>query len=99
MSSPSGQQEAVMAGISTTEASQAVPVGPPPPFDPELAPALAAMSSRGGMTLSLELIPAIRQAPSPFPVPTLEDLRRGGAFEVSERLVPGLSGAPDVSLL
>ena len=88
-----------MAGISTTEASRAVPVGPPPPFDPELAPALAAMSSRGGMALSLELIPAIRQAPSPFPVPTLEDLRRGGAFEVSERLVPGLSGAPDVSLL
>ena len=88
-----------MAGISMSDASQAVPVGPPPPFDPELEPALEAMSSRGGMVLSLELIPAIRQAPSPFPVPTVEELRRGGAFEVSERLVPGPEGAPEISLL
>jgi acetyl esterase/lipase len=51
------------------------------------------------MVLSLELIPAIRQAPSPFPVPTLDDLGRGGAFAVSERLVPGPAGAPEVSLL
>jgi acetyl esterase/lipase len=93
------EEEAVVAGISITDASQAVPVGPPPPFDPELEPALAAMSSRGGMVLSLELIPAIRRAPSPFPVPTLEELRRGGAFEVSERLVPGPAGAPEISLL
>jgi len=88
-----------MAGISISDASQAVPVGPPPPFDPELEPALAAMSSRGGMMLSLELIPAIRRAPSPFPVPTLAELERGGAFEVSERLVPGPAGAPEISLL
>ena len=93
------EEEAVVAGISITDASQAVPVGPPPPFDPELEPALAAMSSRGGMVLSLELIPAIRRAPSPFPAPTLEELRRGGAFEVSERLVPGPAGAPEISLL
>jgi acetyl esterase/lipase len=89
----------VVAGISISDASQAVPVGPPPPFDPELEPALAELSSRGGMVLSMEMIPAIRQAPSPFPVPTLADLERGGAFEVSERLVPGPAGAPDVSLL
>jgi acetyl esterase/lipase len=89
----------MLTGISATDASQAAPVGPPPPFDLELQPALAAMSSRGGIVLTLDQIPAIRQAPSPFPVPTLEDLRRGGAFEVSERLVPGPSGAPDVSLL
>ena len=88
-----------MAGISTSEASQAVPVGPPPPFDPELEPALAAMSSRGGLVLSLEALPEIRQAPPLYPVPTLEDLRRGGAFEVSERSVPGPAGAPDISLL
>jgi acetyl esterase/lipase len=93
------EEEAVVAGISISDASQAVPVGPPPPFDPELEPAMAELSSRGGMVLSLELIPAIRQAPSPFPVPTLEDLERGGAFEVSERVVPGPAGAPDVSLL
>ncbi|MGD0702626.1 MAG: alpha/beta hydrolase [Trebonia sp.] len=88
-----------MAGIPTTDASLTVPVGPPPPFDPELRPALAALSSRGGLVLSLEAIPAIRQAPSPFPVPTLGELRRDGAFAVSERSVPGPDGAPDVSLL
>ena len=89
-----------MAGISITDASRAVPVGPPPPFDPELEPALAAMSSRGGMVLSLELIPAIRQAPSPFPVPTLEDLRaRRRVRSVRSGSVPGPAGAPDISLL
>lgn len=33
------------------------------------------------------------------PSPTDEDLRRGGAFDVEERLVPGPPDAPDVSLL
>jgi acetyl esterase/lipase len=79
--------------------SAAVQVGPPPPFDPELLPALVAMAELGRPEFTLEMIPAIRQAPSPFPVPTDEDLRRGGAFEVTERLVPGPAGAPDVSLL
>jgi acetyl esterase/lipase len=93
------EEEAVVAGILSTDASQAALVGPPPPFDPELQPALDAMSSRGGLVLSLELIPAIRQAPSPFPVPTIEELRSSGAFDVSVRLVPGPAGAPDISLL
>ena len=91
-----------MAGISTAEESAesgAVLVGPPPPFDPELLPAMAAMAQTDGPAFTLEMIPAIRRAPSAFPVPTLEDLRRGGAFEVTERLVPGPAGAPDVSLL
>jgi acetyl esterase/lipase len=86
--------------VSTREASEAVPVGPPVPFDPELAPALEAMvAGNGRPAFTLEMIPAIRQAPSPFPVPTLEDLRGGGAFEVSERVVPGPAGAPNISLL
>ena len=91
-----------MAGISgagESAESGAVVVGPPPPFDPELLPALEAMAGARGPAFTLEMIPAIRSAPSPFPVPTLEDLRRGGAFEVTERLVPGPAGAPDVSLL
>jgi acetyl esterase/lipase len=89
-----------VAGISTSEeASAAAPVGPPVPFDAELQPAMAELSSRGGMVLTLEMIPALRQAPPPFPRPTLEDLRRDGAFEVSERLVPGPAGAPEISLL
>jgi len=89
----------VVAGISTAGEGGAVVVGPPPAFDPELAPALVAMAQAGGPAFTLELIPAIRQARSALPAPTLEDLRRGGAFTVTERLVPGPAGAPDVSLL
>ena len=94
-----------MAEISTAEGSEgsegsaefgAALVGPPPPFDPELAPAVAGL---GTQEFTLEMIPAIRRAPAISPVPTVEDYRRGGAFEVTERLVPGPAGAPDVSLL
>jgi len=91
-----------VAGISTAGGSAergAVQVGPPPPFDPELLPAISAMAAAGSPAFTLEMIPAIRRAPSAFPVPSVEDMRRGGAFEVTERLVPGPPGAPDVSLL
>jgi acetyl esterase/lipase len=88
------------AGESTESGeSGAVLVGPPPPFDPELLPALAGMAETAGPPFTLEMIPAIRRVPPLTPVPTVEDLRRGGAFEVTERLVPGPAGAPDVSLL
>jgi acetyl esterase/lipase len=94
----------VVAGISTVEESEGsegpgpVLVGPPPPFDRELTPAIAAMAEMGRPEFTLARLPAIRQSPM-NPVPTIEDLRRGGAFEVTERLVPGPAGAPDVSLL
>ena len=91
-----------MAGISTAEEaaeSGAVLVGPPPPFDPELLPAITAMAQAEGPPFTLEMIGAIRQAGSRFPVPTVEEFRRGGAFEVTERTLPGPAGAPDVSLL
>src|SRR5580693_10349881 len=57
------------------------------------------MAQAEGPAFTLEMLPAIRRAPSRFPVPTVEDMRRGGAFDVTERLVPGPAGAPDVSLL
>ncbi|MER5600146.1 alpha/beta hydrolase [Streptomyces sp. NPDC002265] len=75
-------------------------IGPPVPFDPELAPALAAIN---------EVLP-----PDAFADPAnLTHLRemgggeqppqeaftRGGAFAVEERTVPGPEGAPDISLL
>jgi acetyl esterase/lipase len=48
--------------------------------------------------VTADTIPVLRQNLA-FPRPTDEELRRGGAFEVTERLVPGPAGAPDVSLL
>ena len=88
-----------MTTTSAAEDPGAVQVGPPPPFDAELAPALEAMAEPGAVEFTLDAIPLLRQAPPPVPQPTDEDLRRGGAFEVSSRLVPGPAGAPDVPLL
>jgi len=82
-----------------TEGSEAAQVGPPPPFDAELRPVLDAFAAASGPAFTLENIPRIRQAPAPIPEATDEELRRGGAFEVSTRLVPGPAGAPDVPLL
>ena len=89
-----------MTAIPATEGPEAAQVGPPPPFDPELRPALDAMTTAAGRpAFTLENIPLIRQLPPPVPVPTDEDLRRGGAFEVSTTRVQGPAGAPDVPLL
>ncbi|MFD7918308.1 alpha/beta hydrolase fold domain-containing protein [Streptomyces sp. NPDC059740] len=82
--------------------STPVPVGPPPPFDPELAEALAAVSGvvpPGGF--SLENIAAMREASmaARHAAPTDEDLARGGAWSVEERSVPGPAGAPEISLV
>jgi acetyl esterase/lipase len=77
-----------------------VPIGPPVPFDAELAAFLAAMPPMGLSEMTLEMIPTMREARlGAFPEVTDDDLRRGGAYEVSTRLVPGLAGAPEVSLL
>lgn len=73
-------------------------VGPPPPFDPEVAPVLRIIN---------ELIPplgpdtlgAMRAGiPGMAPVDN-ETLARGGAFLVEERTVPGPLGAPNIALL
>jgi acetyl esterase/lipase len=88
-----------VTAIPATEGAEAAQVGPPPPFDAELRPALDAMTAAGRPAYTLENIPLIRQAPPMVPVPTDEDLRRGGAFEVSTSRVPGPAGAPDVPLL
>lgn len=88
-----------MTAIEATEGPEAAQVGPPPAFDAELSPALDAMAAAGRPAFTLENIPLIRQAPPPFPVPTDEDLRRDGAFEVTSGRAPGPAGAPDVPLL
>lgn len=88
-----------MTAMPETEGPSAGQVGPPPPFDAELRPALDAMAERGRPQFSLAAIPQIRLAPPLFPIPTDDDLRRGGAFEVSTVAAPGPAGAPDVPLL
>jgi acetyl esterase/lipase len=91
-------QEATMT-TTVPDGSPAIPAGPPPPFDPELAAALAVISTQRPSALTLDLIPVLRRPNPALPRPSDEELRRGGAFEVTERLVPGPAGAPEVSLL
>jgi acetyl esterase/lipase len=76
-------------------------VGPPPPFDAELAAALLTINKTTPPDgLRPETIAATRQrAQISMKPPANEELARGGAFTVEERTVPGPVGAPDISLL
>jgi acetyl esterase/lipase len=107
-----GRDEPLLPGgvpfMTTTSDAQAgaargvapSPVGPPVPFDGELAPFLAAMPPFGFGEVTIEMIPAMRQARAGvFPPVTDDDLRRGGTYDVATRDVPGPSGAPGISLL
>lgn len=71
-------------------------VGPPPPFDPELAAALEIIREQLPSSFSVEMIPALREGIALSEGADL-DLTRDGAFEVEERTVPGPQGAPDIS--
>ena len=88
-----------MTTISTPDGSAAATAGPPPPFDQELATALAVISQTMPSRITPDLIPMMRQPNPAAPPPSNEELRRDAAFDVTERLVPGPSGAPDVPLL
>lgn len=68
------------------------------PFDPELAPAVEIISGPGGPDLFPDGVAEQRRVVDVM-APTLDQLRRGGAFEVEQRTVPGPAGAPDVSVL
>lgn len=75
-------------------------VGPPPPFDADLAAALRII----GKTIPPdgvrpETISATRQKAEANGSPSDEELARGGAFAVRELTVPGPAGSPDISLL
>ncbi len=88
------------AATAATPASTATPgtaVGPPPPFDPELAAALEPLARFLTPSITPEMLPRLRAASAPS-VPD-EELRRGGAFTVEELSVPGPAGAPQVGLL
>jgi acetyl esterase/lipase len=90
--------------VTTTSApgpvpdSSAVPAAPPP-FDPELAAALAVLLEHLPPVFTPDMIQAMRQPNPAMPPVTNEELARAGAFDVTERLVPGPAGAPEISLL
>ncbi|MEU9117676.1 alpha/beta hydrolase [Streptomyces sp. NPDC048483] len=78
--------------------TQPVPVGPPPPFDPELVDLLEAIGKDLPPALLPDMIPQLRQSRL-VELPSDETMSLGGAFEVEDRTVPGPQGAPDISLL
>ncbi|MGW5650465.1 alpha/beta hydrolase [Streptomyces humi] len=70
----------------------------PPPFDPELAAALEMIRDVISPSMTLEDIATIRQGDGIRMLAEV-DLTLGGAFEVTDRTVPGPAGAPEISLL
>jgi acetyl esterase/lipase len=84
---------------TTPDASTTDEVGPPPPFDPELAAALAPFAAMFAEPLTVERIATLRQPNPSVPPLSDDDMRRGGTFTVEDRAVPGPEGAPDISLL
>jgi acetyl esterase/lipase len=69
-----------------------------PPFDPELAASLTALGAQIPSTTSLADIPARRESMGAMSLSRAE-LTRGGSIDVSEVVVPGPAGAPDVAML
>lgn len=76
---------------TATSPAHTGPVPPPPPFDPELAAVLELVREQIPTTFTLEQIPLLREATNPLR-PSDEDLRRGSAFQIEERSVPGPEG-------
>ncbi len=74
------------------------PVGPPPPFDPEVAPVLRIINELMP-PMGPDTLEQMRAGIPGFEPPDNETLSRDGAFLVEERTVPGPAGAPDVALL
>lgn len=72
--------------------------GPPPPFDPELVPALTSLAEVMPPAILPEMLPGLR-AFMASTAPSDDEVRRGGAIVFEERSVPGPRDAPDVSLL
>ncbi len=71
---------------------------PPPPFDAELAAPLRKILRELPMPLTPQLIEDRRRRSLAGRLRD-EDIRRGSAFEIEERNVPGPAGAPEITLL
>jgi hypothetical protein len=77
----------------TTERSSAQPVGPPPPFDPELAPVVEVLAGlRAPGAYRPDNIVEMRAPVPGVEAASDEVLSRGGAYSVQERVVPGRTG-------
>ena len=86
--------------MTTTGAPATQLVGPPPRFDPELAPLIEALVRlRAPDAYRPDNIAEMRQPVPGVDAPTDAALSRDGAYRVEERAVPGPDGAPDISLL
>ncbi|MEV5876288.1 alpha/beta hydrolase [Streptomyces sp. NPDC052101] len=71
-----------------------------PPFDPELAAALAGLGDEAREPFTAENLAARQERDAAMrPRPTVRDLRADGRFEVEELRVPGPQGGPDVTLV
>lgn len=73
-------------------------VGPPSPFDPELAGPLREILRRRPSSMTPEMIPGDRERIRARSLID-EQLARNGSFTVGRRMVPGPPGAPDVPVL
>jgi acetyl esterase/lipase len=82
-------------------------IGPPPPFDPELAAAVAVVQEHlpdiageiGRGDDIQTVVDAVRERLAEMVTKVEADLTGGGAYTVSEHEVPGPEGGPDVSLV
>jgi acetyl esterase/lipase len=84
----------------STARPPAAPIGPPPPFDPELVPVLDVLTAlQPPDAYRPDTIVAMRRPVPGVGIATDELLARGGAYRVEERVVPGPDGEPDIALL
>jgi acetyl esterase/lipase len=96
--STSPERRAERSSAAADTASGASLPGTPPPLDRELAEPLREILDHLPVPLTPELI-ADRRARTAADSLCDDDIRRGGAFEFEERMVPGPAGAPDVSMI
>jgi acetyl esterase/lipase len=82
--------------ITTTSTDR---VGPPPPFDPELAETAALFAEAMPSSTTPDPISAFRSGPAGMEPLSDDALGRGGEFQVFERTVSGPAGDPDITVL
>lgn len=82
------------------QASKLAPAGPPTPFDPSVAAALAITNERlPADAFTVEKLPLLREGLAAMFASASDLSGRRDAFQIEERAVPGPEGAPDVPLL